>query len=69
MLMGCDGIWETQTEKDLIEYIDRRIPNPNTVTVQELTKIVEEFLDWIIAPDTSTGAGCDNMTACIVVFK
>ena len=54
MLMGCDGIWETQTEKDLIEYIDRRIPNPNTVTVQELTKIVEEFLDWIIAPDTSS---------------
>ena len=52
--MGCDGIWETMSEKELIEYIDKRIPNPNTVTTGELQKIVEDLLDMIIAPDTSS---------------
>jgi hypothetical protein len=38
----------------LIEYIDKRIPNPNNVSEKELIKIVEDLLDAIIAPDTSS---------------
>ena len=31
-----------------------------------IEKITEQLLDKLVAPDTSTGLGCDNMT-CIVV--
>jgi serine/threonine protein phosphatase PrpC len=37
MLMGCDGIWEMWTEKELIAFVDKRIKDRNTVTETELS--------------------------------
>jgi serine/threonine protein phosphatase PrpC len=34
-----------------------------------MARIVETLLDKLIAPDTSTGLGCDNMTCIIVNLK
>jgi serine/threonine protein phosphatase PrpC len=32
-------------------------------------QIVEQVLDDIIAPETSNGVGCDNMTCILIRFK
>jgi len=34
-----------------------------------LKNTVELMLDWLIAPDTSTGLGCDNMSAIVVDLR
>lgn len=34
-----------------------------------MKKIIEDMLDTILAPDTSNGYGCDNMTAIIITLK
>lgn len=51
--MGCDGIWETWTEKEIVSWIDSQIPN-RQITPQQLEPIVETLLDKLIAPDTSS---------------
>ena len=60
MILGCDGIWETLTNEEIIKFVRKRINK------QDMRKTVEELLDKLLAPDTSTGLGCDNMT-CIIV--
>lgn len=75
IIMGCDGIWETKTNEEMVEYIYERLKQK-----KELKAIVEELLNDIISPDyTQTGKpkyfnpniskggiGCDNMT-CILI--
>jgi len=34
-----------------------------------MARIVETLLDKLIAPDTSTGLGCDNMTCIVIDLK
>ena len=36
---------------------------------KDLGKVVETMLDKCMAPDTSTGLGCDNMSAIIVDLR
>jgi len=64
MLMGCDGIWECKSNKELIEYCKGKINEG-----QLLEKIMEQLLDDILAPNTANGTGCDNMTSILIVFK
>mmetsp|Transcript_673 Transcript_673/g.747 ORF Transcript_673/g.747 Transcript_673/m.747 type:complete len:301 (+) Transcript_673:60-962(+) len=64
LVLGCDGIWETLSNQSISEFMAKRIAEG-----MRLTKIVEEFLDKILAPDTSTGIGCDNMSCILVKLK
>lgn len=64
ILMGCDGIWETKSNQELVDFCRERLK-----TGVPLKKILEDLLDEILAPDTATGVGCDNMTSMIVTFK
>jgi serine/threonine protein phosphatase PrpC len=49
--MGCDGIWETKSNDEMVEYIYDRLKKK-----KELKTIVEELLHDIISPDyTQTG--------------
>lgn len=51
IIMGCDGIWETKTNDEMVEYIYDRLKQK-----KELKAIVEELLHDIISPDyTQTG--------------
>ena len=61
MILGCDGIWETMTNDQIIKFVRGEIGKG-----KEMSNIVEALLDKLVAPDTSTGLGCDNMT-CIIV--
>jgi serine/threonine protein phosphatase PrpC len=39
------------------------------VTAPLLRKAAEDLLDQLLAPDTSQGTGCDNMTTLIIYLK
>lgn len=66
MLIGCDGVWETLTAKEIFSIADQRIKsNPDV----KLSTVVEELLDRLIARETIEGVGCDNMSAVLLQFK
>lgn len=65
LLMGCDGIWETLSTKEICEKINARL-NSKDVKVSD---IIEETLDRLIAKDTMEAVGCDNMTSVLAIFK
>lgn len=47
ILMGCDGVWETMSEKEIVDFIYSKLKEK-----VPLKTIVEELLDKLIAPDT-----------------
>lgn len=54
IIMGCDGIWETKTNDEMVEYIYERLR-----AKKELKDIVQELLHDIISPDyAQTGKIC-----------
>ena len=66
LVMGCDGIWEILTGDDICKIIDNRLSaNPNA----KCSEIAEEILDRGLAPDTSQGVGCDNMSCIVIQLK
>lgn len=68
IFLGCDGVYDCLSNQEVCDFINTRLKkNPNI----KLTKILEEMLDQIIAPDiyTETGVGCDNMSSVIVMIK
>jgi serine/threonine protein phosphatase PrpC len=64
-VIGCDGIWECMQNQDIVDFVAKKLKDKD----KNLSKIVEELLDTILAGDTSTGIGCDNMTCMIVCLK
>ena len=46
IIMGCDGIWETKSNEEMVEYIYDRLKQK-----KELKDIVKELLHDIISPD------------------
>lgn len=65
IIMGCDGVWEILTAEEICSIIDNRLKTPSA----KLSDVMNEILDKALAPDTSMGTGCDNMSGCIIQFK
>ena len=65
MLVGCDGIWETLTAAEICKIAEMRLNGKQ----MSLSGICEELLDKLVAPSTSEGTGCDNMSLILVQFK
>ena len=61
ILIGCDGIWETMSTKDICEFARDQLNEKI-----EISKIVEDILDKVIAKETIEGFGCDNMSLILV---
>jgi len=61
LVMGCDGIWEIMTMDEICKVAEAGFKNG-----QKVSQIAETILDKGIAPDTTNGVGCDNMS-CIVI--
>jgi serine/threonine protein phosphatase PrpC len=52
MIIGCDGVWDCKTNQEACDFVSERLKkNPN----MKLSKIIEELLDEILAPDIYTG--------------
>ncbi|QLQ78848.1 hypothetical protein HG537_0B01960 [Torulaspora globosa] len=65
LVLGCDGIWDIYSNKQLIQFIKYHL----TLGVN-LEGIVTKLLDHGIAQaNSNTGVGFDNMTAIIVVLN
>merc|ERR1712021_142288 len=61
LVMGCDGIWEILTMDEICQIAEDMIGKSN-----KLVDAADQILDRGLAPDTSNGTGCDNMS-CIVI--
>ncbi|CAD8111388.1 unnamed protein product [Paramecium sonneborni] len=68
ILMGCDGIFETLTHDELLNHINQKLGSA-LVTQELLKEVAEDLLNKLLAPDTSQGTGCDNMSVIIVYLK
>eukprot|EP00828_Plagiopyla_frontata_P030265 TRINITY_DN3936_c0_g1_i3.p2 TRINITY_DN3936_c0_g1~~TRINITY_DN3936_c0_g1_i3.p2 ORF type:complete len:188 (-),score=27.26 TRINITY_DN3936_c0_g1_i3:71-634(-) len=64
ILMGCDGVFEILSNDSLVEYIRNQLRS----TDGDLESAIENLLEQILAPNTSQGVGCDNMSAIIIKF-
>jgi len=63
-VLGCDGIWECMTNQEIVQFVAKKLGETASVST-----VCEDLMEKIIAPDTSTGIGCDNMTCIIVTLK
>ncbi|MFO0515393.1 MAG: PP2C family serine/threonine-protein phosphatase [bacterium] len=68
IFLGCDGVYDCLSNQEICDFINTRLKKNPSI---KLSKILEEMLDQILAPDiyTETGVGCDNMSSVLVVFK
>eukprot|EP00830_Metopus_es_P009425 TRINITY_DN1908_c0_g3_i3.p1 TRINITY_DN1908_c0_g3~~TRINITY_DN1908_c0_g3_i3.p1 ORF type:complete len:382 (+),score=62.13 TRINITY_DN1908_c0_g3_i3:98-1147(+) len=68
IIMGCDGVYETKTNQQIIDFFAEQFKSP---TQPSLKTAVEKFLDSNLSTDymKTDGAGCDNMTCIAIIFK
>lgn len=71
LVLACDGIWDVMTCDEVVKFVRDRLAQSSIVEGQEENlvgpeEICEELLSHCVAPDTTMGTGCDNMTAIIV---
>ncbi|RWS03138.1 putative protein phosphatase-like protein [Dinothrombium tinctorium] len=64
MVLACDGIWNSMTSQQVVDYINERIDKN-----EKLSSICEELFHHCLSSNTmGDGTGCDNMTCVIVKF-
>ena len=60
IIMGCDGIWETKSNEEMVDYIYKKLEEG-----KDLKTLSEELLNDIISPDyTQTGKSIFVLNAC-----
>lgn len=64
ILMGCDGVWEILSDDEICKFVKDRLANERTMST-----VLGELLDKCLAPDTTQGVGCDNMSTVLIKFK
>ena len=62
MVLGCDGIFEEKTNKEIMEIVRAR-------PEEKLTLTAEKLLDSLLAKDQNQECGVDNMSLIIVKIK
>jgi len=61
IVIACDGIWDCMTSQDVVSFVRIHIAQGDS-----LRDICEKMMDHCLAPSSSNGLGCDNMTVLIV---
>lgn len=75
LVLGCDGIWERNTNQKLMERLHNRLVGDHTNGRPLLSTLGAEVCDSSLCPSMSIGdnptfdgSGCDNMTILLVEF-
>lgn len=63
IVMGCDGVWEILSMEEICQLAAQKMKGSETL---KTSAVAELILDRGIAPDTSNGVGCDNMSAIVI---
>ena len=66
LIMGCDGIWETKSNQEMVDYIKEKLQKGF-----DAGTVLEHLLDDLCAVDSlsAAGKGCDNMSSVLIIFK
>lgn len=64
IIMGCDGIWETETNDQICQFIKQKMPGSLS-----LTSIVNGLLDSLLARDTSSKFALPSFQSFFLFFS
>lgn len=69
IVCACDGIWDCLSSQETVDWVQERLKKKKGK--ENLSVLVEEMLDSILASDvaTSGGIGTDNMSCIVIEFK
>ena len=66
LVLCCDGIWNVLSSQDVVDFVAERL---NRNPPPSLGTVCEDLMAECLAADTEgDGAGCDNMTALVVLL-
>jgi protein phosphatase 1G len=60
-IIACDGIWESLSSQDCVDFI--------STNDSPLSKVAESLLEKCLSPKPNQRTGCDNMTVILVQLK
>jgi len=66
LLLACDGVWDVMTNQAAVNVVRAALASPGGTPASAAHALV----DACLSPDpaASRGAGCDNMTAAVIVL-
>jgi serine/threonine protein phosphatase PrpC len=67
IILACDGIWDCLTNEECVQSLEKKLKD--LTDKDTIATPVEQMLGEILAEDTETGIGTDNMTAILIKFK
>jgi len=50
ILMGCDGVWETKSNEEMVEWIYKALGDAPDHSTETLKQIVSDLLNDLISP-------------------
>jgi serine/threonine protein phosphatase PrpC len=63
ILMGCDGVWESKSNEQMITWVRSRLQKGSTPE-----QVVGELMREELAEEAEDEQGTDNMTAILITF-
>lgn len=51
VIMGCDGVWETKDNDEMVEWVYRRLSKLKEKSTEELKQIITELLHELVSPN------------------
>ena len=66
VVMGCDGIWETHSNQQVVDNVYMQMKRK-----VRINKICDNWLDTCLSPNVNRtmGKGCDNMSMILLDFR
>lgn len=51
ILMGCDGVWETKSNEEMVEWVYKKLEEAPDKSIESLKQIVSDLLNELISPN------------------